>query len=407
MDKYLETDKPTITDIVNTIVRDSVTFFKPKSIILMGSFGRNEISAMEENGNLTFFSDCDILIVHNTLIENLSMNDINHLSLILTKKTGVKIVISHSIILSMCTMLPILYKLLSKVWRPSISHYDLKNGSKVVYGENILTKIPSIESATIPLWEGIRLLFNRMIEALEYFPMNPHKRHETIISINKVVLACQDALLLSNQQYHHSYKIRNAMFQTIYPVLFSRLSNKAPELLELTIRATEYKLNPQKEDVYPRDLITYWFDIVEICDIVFRYVVEKDTGITFQNYIEFQSKYLKHENVRGPYYLGVFSVPIIQNIITASRMILYRSYRMPPFKLIRNYQIPWQHIIYSLIPLLFFSVTRYDEIFEDQLNSVRDLISLFKKLEPKKQYLYEEWAYIKDQSIILWSANCC
>ena len=100
---------------------------------------------------------------------------------------------------------------LNKKMKPTIANYDLKYGSKVIYGKNYLEKIPSFKPEDIPIWEGIRLLLNRMAEALEHFSID-NPSDETVFWCDKIILACQDALLLTIGRYTPSYRERNKIF---------------------------------------------------------------------------------------------------------------------------------------------------------------------------------------------------
>jgi len=295
MTRYSEIDNPRVQKVMDSIIQEIVSHFHPKSIIVSGGFGRDESSFIEDEEGLKFLSDCEITLVFHRRI---SQNDINGLALELSQKTGLKIGLSDSIRLRLYSRIHVPSMMAWKIWRPSIAYYDLKHGAKVVFGENILERIPNIEPQDIPLWEGIRLMFNRMAEALTFLPLNEQERDESIYWINKVIFACQDALLLSAKQYHYSYKARNLMFQELFPNSFSELNERLPNFLPLASRATDYKLRPAK-DAYPEDVMQLWFDAVEICNEVFRYVIMRDIDITFDNYLEFQERYLTHLSVEG------------------------------------------------------------------------------------------------------------
>ncbi len=404
MGEYSKVDDHRIIDVVNIIRDEIVKRFQPASIIIAGGFGRGEASFLEEDGEFKALSDCEVAIVSN---RSISRRQIAELSRELTRQTDMEVVISNSLLLRAYTRFSVPAVVSRKVWRPSIQHYDLKEGSKVVYGQNILTRLPSIRPEEIPLWEGIRLMFNRMAASLSYFPVGSTdiERSEAIYWINKVIIACQDALLLSRRYYHYSYEARNLMLQELFPGHFSELNIKIPKFLPLAARAAEYKLRPEK-GAYTEDLSELWFDTAEICDEVFRYIIKKDMGFTFNNYADFQQKYLKHSNVRKKYYLGVISSPLVQNIGSARRMVAAPSYRFPPPNLIRNIRTPWKHFVYSLVPLVYFGISKRGKINESQLKQARDTMSLFKKMEPKRVEPWQEWRYLKEQTIDLWHAIC-
>ena len=149
-----------------------------------------------------------------------------------------------------------------------------------------------------------------------------------------------------------------------------------------------------------------WLGAVEICDQVFRYILKKDADITFDTYAEFQERYLKHRNVRGKYYVGIISLPVFHNITTALRMITADSCRFPLPELMANIRTPWKHIVYSVIPLVYFGLSWGGKVNELQLEQARSTVSLFKRLEPQNQDPVKEWRYIKEQAYELWHALC-
>ena len=403
MGRYLELGNPRVEEIIDGVIDEIVLSLRPKSISLIGSFGRNEVSFIEDGEKLKFLSDCEISTVCNRYV---SRGTIKRLSQDITQRTGLEIVLTNSITLLLYSWFRIPSWVSDKLWRPSIVNYERGCGARVVFGENILERIPRIESGDIPLWEGIRLMFNRMAESLKYFPTDGQDRDESIYWINKVIFACQDALLLSTKQYHYSYKTRNLRFQEAFPNQFSELNERLPKFLPLASRATDYKLRVRK-DAYPEDLTELWFDAAEICDTVFRYIIKQDMNITFDTYEEFQGKYLKHPNVRCRYYLGIISSPIFRNITTTIRMVKSDSCMFPPSQLMMKFRTPWRHIVYSLIPLVYFGLSRQGEVNDFHLKQVRDTLSLFKRLKPQSQSPVEEWGYMKEQTIDLWHTLCC
>ena len=394
--KFVENPKVNdeVVKIVKTLKEEIIFNFHPKSIILSGSFGRGEATAFEENGKLKFLSDCEITIIPYKYV--FSRNKIDEFELNFYERTGLKVGVwgaTHSFFL--------ITPFITKKLKPTIWNYDLKYGSQVIYGKDYLEKIPNFKPGDIPLWEGIRLLFNRMAESLEHFSFEK-PTEEMVFWTDKIVLACQDALLLSLGKYHYSYRIRSEMFQNLFLEHFSELEDKNPNFLDLAIEATERKLNMTKDVNNP---IEYWFDTAKICDKVFRYVIKKDMGFTFQNYSEFQEKYLKHPNIKHKYYRGLSASPYYQNLWSVARM-LTNSHNFFPPKIITKIGTPWTHIIHSSILLVYFSLSRNGYIDKSQLKQVRKNISFFKKLNQPNKYIFEEWKYLKNQTFKLWYHTC-
>lgn len=402
MTTYLELDNPRVEGIMNGIIEEIVYHFQPQAVIISGGFGRNEPSFIEDVKRIKFLSDCEIVIVSYKYVPQKKLDG---LAKKLTQRTGLEVVLHNSLRLCVYSKSNLPSAVSKRIWRSSIANYDLKYGSRVAFGEDALQYIPDIKSEDIPIWEGIRLMFNRMAASLEYFPIIKQKREETIYWINKVIIACQDALVLSEKQYHHSYATRNAILSELLPQYLNELNEKSPKLLPLAVKATNYKLAPGK-NTYPEDLTGLWFDVAEVCNQVFKHVIKRDMDITFNSYIEFRDKYLKHSKIKGKYYLGIISLPLFHNATNTIRMIKTGSYRFPSYELIKNPGIPWKHIIYSLIPMVYFGVSRHGRINEPVLEQVRKTISLFKRLAPNKKNRFEEWQYLKEQVSELWHTLC-
>jgi hypothetical protein len=390
-----------ISAVTNQIVNEIVPKLHPKSILFTGSFGRNEPAAIVNDGNLKFLSDCEICIVPDKYI---SKKSIERVKSKLSKITGLDLTISRSIGLRIYSSLPVPQVISCKIWKHTIQRYDLKYGSRIIYGENCLQKTPDFKPEDIPLWEGIRLMFNRIAEALKHFSIDSsytlEEKQELIYWISKIIIACQDALLLSIGKYHPSYRIRNNMFQELFPQYFNELNKELPKFLPLTLKATNYKLNPEK-DIYNKSVTELWFDTVEICDKVFKYMIEKDMSITFDSYCEFQDKYLKHPKIRNEYYNELFSSSIYRNTMT-----LFRSYKFLSLKVIKRFKTPWKHITYSIIPLVYFSLSRNGYTDGLQLKQARNTMLTFKKLEQTSKDPSEEWRYLKEQLFNLWYIIC-
>jgi hypothetical protein len=398
MDKMKFVENPEVNKkvvkIVEALKEEIISHFNPKSIILSGSFGKGEATVIENSGCLRFLSDCEVIIISNKTIFN--QDKIKLFSKKNYEKTSLKVVMG-GVVMGVYLQLPFL----SRKLKPTMENYDLKYGSKVIYGKDYLEKIPYFKPEDIPLWEGIRLLFNRMAESLEHFSLEK-PTEEMVFWTDKIVLACQDALLLCLGEYHYSYRKRNEMLQNLFQEHFSELEDKNLSFLEMTIEATERKLNGM---INVKDPIDYWFDTAKICDKVFRYVIKKDMGIEFKDYLEFQDKYWRILNIRTFSY-GVFSCPVYQNFISAIEIALVHK-TFVSFKALTKTRTPWKHITYSLITLLYFSLSKDKGVNKYYLSKIKDFLVLFKKEQNSNNLNKNEFKYIKNQCLDLWHIICC
>ena len=400
--KYTITNNPAIDEkideITEQVVDAIVSRFHPKSIILKGSFGREEATVTKDNeGTLNFLSDYEVEVISlSYLLSRILPIKKEEISLNVANESNLEINLG-GIKLSAYSLFPPFYKSL----KPTIANYDLKYGSKMIYGRNYLERIPDFKPEDIPLWEGIRLMFNRMAEALQHFSIDylgkyPSEEEERKLFfwINKIILAYQDALLISAKKYHYSYKIRNEMFQEIFSKHFGALDKQIPNFLPLTVKATEYKLNPNKP--YSKNVVNFWFEVAEIADNVFRYIMEKERGISFDSYVEFQEKYLKHPKI---------TLPIYQNLTGTIKMWI-SSHRLSSLKIITEIRMPWTRIVYSSILLVYFSLTRNSYVNESYLKKAREILSIFKELKEPSYNIPGEFNYLRKEALNLWYAIC-
>lgn len=367
-----------VAQLIEKLKEEIISRFRPKSIILTGSFGRGEATVVEENERLKFLSDCEIILIPYKWVFN--RRKIEEFEENFYKRTGLKVEIWG--------FTPTLYlflPLLSKRMKPTMANYDLKYGSKVIYGKDYLKKIPNFKPEDIPLWEGIRLLFNRMAEAIEYFSLGS-PNEELIFWTDKIILACQDAFLLSLGKYHPSYRKRNELLRTFLPK-FDDLNVQG--LLDAATEATSRKLATKiDENINPTQ---YWFQVSEMCDKVFRWIIRKGLGIAFTDYLDFQEKYLKKQSGFISFY---------KNLIMYLKLLALHKFKNPlPLKSLKL-RVPYTHLVYSIIPLIYFELCRKTEVSEVHLTCCLRVLSLFGvncKLDPKEciRGIVNVWKYIR------------
>ncbi len=355
-----------VADVIYNLREQLIRNFNPKSIILIGSFGRGEASVFKSGCNLKFLSDCEVLIIPNNHLFNQMV--IKKFCSNFLKDTGLEITIGGVLI-----SIYLSSSFLTKKLRPTIGNFDLKYGSKVIYGFNYLDQIADIEPNDIPIWEGIRLMLNRIAEALAHFSLEKPDE-DMFFWANKIILANQDALLILYKNYDSSYSSRNNLFKKILPTVYFEIYNKYPSFLSLSVLATEYKLG--QINMYREDLIDFWFEITEITDFVFRYIIKKEMGLCFDSYVDFQKKYLNHRLIRNSYYRGLVSWPIYQNINSIIKSLIFRDNILNK-NLIFNMNIPWNHIIYSCIPILYFSLSKQGIEEKKAAERLNEILSIF------------------------------
>jgi hypothetical protein len=285
---------------------------------------------------------------------------------------------------------------------PSIYMYETKSGGRTIYGHDLLSQCPAIDPRDIPLRAGTTLVFNRMAEALDYLPCSTadgaNSRPDVITWLNKVALACAEALLLSCGQYHYSYAERGRRFAAAAENSFALLIAQAPALPDLVCRATAFKLHADSS-LYPNDLQPMWEQVFASSGVVFRYLMEEELGLAFGSYSEFPARFLAHPKVRrtyNPYRLPPFPPPLDQKLIDGIRYLSRR--RWPP----RGFFMPntLYQVVYSLVPVLFYSCSLGDR--EVALEEVRRWLGQLEQLDPPSSDPQLEWNYLRKRLVCNW-----
>jgi hypothetical protein len=374
-----------VAEIIGDLKEEIITCFRPKSIIITGSFGRGEAKVVEEGGKLKFLSDCEIILIPYKWI--FSRRKLDEFERRFYERTGLKVEIwGFAPTIYLCI------PFLSKGMKPLIANYDLKYGSKVVYGKNYLEKIPGFKPEDIPIWEGIRLLLNRMAEALEHFSMDGSDK--MVFWCDKIILACQDALLLTIGKYTSSYRERNKIFvESIKHFSLSCIQT----LAKLAIEATNRRLNQSTETSI--ESTKYWFQTSKICDEILRYVLKEGYDVEFDDYIEFQEKYMK-SNLKD-YTTLPFNNAIIQNLFRSLKKKIAK-YKFPTLKMLLRAYVKWDHMLYSYIPLVYFAVQESCEVNIKYLEKVVCLLQMLGYNAEAKSSSFEEWLLIKEMFVEAW-----
>ena len=221
------------------IVKCILKFINPKGIFLYGGYGRNEGSWLIEKDKLPKpYNDFDILLVVNKQLNN---------DLIIKIKKHIKSCIS----IRWIDLSQIRLNKLKKL-KNSIFNYDLKNASKVLYGNKKLQNlIPNLKPSEIPL-KDIDILFKtRLWTIVGCFEDTSFKNlygSKSIFFRNqmaKAVLACVDCYLVLNKKYNFSYKKRVEIFLN---------NSEDMEYFDLVNWALNEKLRPQEFSMSSSDV---------------------------------------------------------------------------------------------------------------------------------------------------------
>ncbi len=259
------------------------------SIILVGGFGRGEGSIkIINNRELIPLKDYDLIVVSNHKIsENDYIKLISNIHNVLKIPSdwyykaspghfhiNIKIVKKKSL-----TRLP-----------PDISNFELKEGSRLIYGSDVRQLI-QIRKEDITYSSGLRVLLNKIIGLLEYYPKNPSLflkdsflNESCIYECGKVYLEIATALTILMRCYEATYKERAINFQKCYKKL-PFLSERFPNLDEKIKKFTKLKLRPEYNES-GLDPIKLWHstsdDLIEVLMYYFEYITRKNAGDPFK-----------------------------------------------------------------------------------------------------------------------------
>jgi hypothetical protein len=385
--KFVEDPKlnEKVVEVIEELKREIVRRFRPKSIIITGSFGKGEARVVEYGGKLKFLSDCEVILIpYKWIFDRRRLDEFER---DFYERTGLKVEIwGFTPTLYLCV------PFLNKRMKPLISNYELKHGSKVIYGEDYLKKIPSFRPEDIPVWEGVRLLLNRMAEALEHFSVNGSR--EMAFWCDKIVLACQDALLLTIGKFAPSYRERNEVF--VKSLEYFDLPC-AQELVELATEATKHRLG---RDETPHDVLKYWFQVSEACDEVLRYVVRKGYGMEFDDYLDFQEKYMK--SGLKDYTTLPFNNALLQNLFRFLKAKIATKQKLPTLKMLLRARTKWDHLLYSHIPLVYFGVREDYEVDARYIERVAKFLKNLGCEVKVNDYTFKEWLSLKNTFVTCW-----
>jgi len=366
--------------IVNQVKNN---FKNIQSIILVGGFGRGEGSVLIENGKPKPLNDYDLLIIG----ENINVKSLNKLSKKLANDLQIDYVDLSSIHRSKLKKLP-----------PTIFNYDMKYGSRVIYGDkSVLDEIPSYKPKDIPLWEGIRLLFNRIAGLLgglsiEYFSrkLSIMERRYLVNQINHLVIAWIDMLNLTRSKYSHFYREKLKIFRELY---YSELKGIFDDnLFRYAEKAIKFKLIPSY-DIWNEDIFRELFSVIDITKEVYVYGMECLLNRHFNDLLDIPQEFLKN---------GKYAVSFLRNIHYLLK--LYKQ-KMLHWKILKCINYPINYFVYISLPYILFSIESEAKINSRTLQKAENILMNIIKLDsPQSQK--EKWEYLRKIVFELWNVLC-
>lgn len=366
----------------------------PYAIVLRGSFGRGEGSVILENDHTKFLSDYEIDVItgsplHRRLFADLTRELSNEFGM----DAGLRWNRPDCLVKNRLGPLAVGKAI------PSISLYEFRYGSRILWGKDFITNGPPIDPNTIPLQSGIRLMLNRMAESLFYMAPGDDRVDESLnyyYWINKTILACAEALLLSWRQYHYSYAERGRRFSSLAYDRLDFMSEYKYRMIALVDQATEFKLRP-RTGLYRDSIRQTWLQVIPVCDEVFRHLVFEEMGLSISDYSDYPENILFQRPSRFE-----FMKKIGFMLGWALEMNKAFKARNLPAHLPAG-MLPSQ-IVYAVVPLLFLSYGRSDTTA--LLAEARKWISKLTTLPPPSPELAEDWDILRQKLFGLWKIYC-
>jgi len=282
-DKKVEQDMKIICqEILEKISRENVY-----SILLTGGFARGEGAIKIEKEKIFPYNDYDIQIISE---KETSKNEIDKISGEISEKLGYRGIgnfypfkkenqkAKENFYLDLkCNSKESLKKML-----PRIRTYELRNESKILYGEEkwgeLRELIPNYKLEDIPLSEGAKLLLDRLSQMIEYY--STEKRHENeflTYIIQQAYTACCTSLLFLKKKHQIGYKKAMEILKENYRQDFPELYEKIPNLDKKIEEFVNWKLDKKKPK--KKNIEEEWFickeSLLEVCKYFFSRFLNK------------------------------------------------------------------------------------------------------------------------------------
>ena|SRR3989344_1687165 len=251
VDSIIEKD----LSIIKSVILKEI---KPISIILFGGFGKGEGIVEIKKDGITPLNDYDLYIITDKSYPDAYIEKLGVKCSQAIGKGGLDFVENpeetydeNKFFHVDLRVIP--YKNLRKLM-PTQRTFELKHGSKIIYGKDVRYLIPNVRVA-VP--EAIRILFNKMDHLL--LSKDNHPRIKSIY-ISKSYTDLCSALLIFENRFTGTYSARNQVFQTLdFP----------KELRKKVEWANDFRKNPKIMD----NLDEEWGEAKYWVGYAFKYII--------------------------------------------------------------------------------------------------------------------------------------
>jgi len=329
-DEIVETH---INKIVNGIVEHLICEFSPVSVFLSGSLAKGEMSAYSANGKVKYWSDFEIGVVTKNWFKRLKC-----------KKVQQYLSNQYGIDLTLLFFLPRRFENgVATNWafkhsRLSIEQYELLTAAIFVYGYDFTKDVSNFDVKDISIWEGLRLVFNRVAEIIGAFLVADSDNMNSIVkACNKLLIACGDILLLMNGTYLPLYSKRMECFEKLKTKWINGGAGLLNDEVQTILNSYRVKLYfTESVLVIKNDLITQSINILKK---ILKFVSSSEMNFDCASAQEFCSKYIRSNKLSS----FTRTYGWLENMI----LLIRNKGKEKGFKL-RNYfsNVPVYHIVY-------------------------------------------------------------
>jgi hypothetical protein len=400
MTKFTALDDPDLEQTVEAHLQRIVTavtsHMKPTAIMLRGSFGRGEGSVVVSDGRTYFLSDYEIDVAtlspfYRSLFRDLSCQMTRELGV----ETSLRWVRPDYMSRDRVGPLPM------GAAPITISLYESRYGSRILYGQNLIDAGPAVDPRDIRMDSAAFLMLNRMAESLSYMSRVESQvvdPWEGYYWVNKTLLACAESLLLLWGDYHFSYAERGRRFAAKARGTLEFMGEDQTTLAGLVARATEFKLRPRLS-LYPESLDETWRRVVPICDKVFRHVTSQAFDLGFVHYTELPGRFLQRA-------ASDYRALPLHRRGALKLLSLYKCLRVGHLSraLLSPYGISLA--VYGIVPLMFVSWAAEGDTLADLLTEIRRRLTPVCRKEAPASDPSIEWDTLRQQVLWAWKNFC-
>lgn len=304
---YTQTDDELITKKIEhdlkIVCEEILAVVKPVSIILFGGFGRGEgvVHVEDNDSSVVVARDYDTLLVVKkklppAMIYQISANI--HKRLGRSNPLAAATTGSVDYLMEMGTGVSLVqYTLNDLLYFRDTKTYEIKTGSKLLWGEDIRKKIP-LRPEDLSSWNGIRFLLRRppglsACFSHEFLTNAPNEKEKEAIytECSRVYLDGGVLLTILLKNYQPNFLERSKVITASLATALPDLAEKIPDLVEKVVFFTNLKLFPDEKKYNAIDPVKLWFDTRKDLGIILSYFMEHHLGERAEGWAELFDRY--------------------------------------------------------------------------------------------------------------------